>query len=200
MLVAVALAALSLTGCRRLLGWTGARPVERQLAGLGRIVVPNRLDGLTPVAAAGFVSFGFQRVYPWVIGSFAPVREAFQVTVYSGGLTEERIGELAKEFHSELRQRVEDFRWRQHGPVRVGEGILRVNSLNEPAWVLEAFDPARNLRLGYMVCHRDASLDEAIGILDTARDSFSFATDPSLFFHQLREPSAPEQHPSWYLE
>jgi len=108
------------------LGHRADAMVTRDLPELGRIDVPERLEGRSPETSSGVPVFRFDRIAGGFafMGSTTPVRERLVIVAWSGGGRSVAVSE-ARDLVAE---RVEKPRWRADGGVEHGTGTYVVNT------------------------------------------------------------------------
>ena len=111
-----------------LLGHRADAMVTRDLPELGRIDVPERLEGRTPETSSGVSVFRFDRIAGGFafMGSITPVRERLVVVAWTGGTGGRAIA--VEEARQLVAERVETPRWRLDGGIEQGTGTYVVNT------------------------------------------------------------------------
>lgn len=187
LLVLGVLAALIVAG--RALGRVrGSRLIEHPIATLATMRAPARLVPWAPRTDWTGTHLRLSRFMNSIraMGSATPTHEDLQVSQVAPRQLA-RLGDSVARFIHGAFEHLEDVAWapaevRAGKRVRVAAARYVPNGLNEPAWMVEAVDPARGLVVGYRGLQAQISREAAQALVDTVLTSYALTADLAAWF------------------
>jgi hypothetical protein len=166
---------LAIAGLWWAFGDSGGAIVRRELAAVGHIDVPKRLEGRTPDASPGFTIFRFDRVAGGFafMGSITPVRERLVVVAW----TNDRAGAI-EEARQLVADRVATPRWRVEGDVERGEGTYAVNAQERASRLTLLVVESEAIVVAHRIWVEDSGPAESVDLVRRVAASFKRAARP----------------------
>lgn len=167
------------------------KPQTREAAGAIKLDVPRGLETGRMDEDAHWISVHFDKFHLFAMGSSTFYRTRLHVLALAPDLDEAQRRAALKQAPNGLDQ-CRDIRW---GPeecggaaeVRTGECLHSANMVENMSWIVQAYSPAKKLRVTLRVWKKDLELEKAHEVVLRAVGSFETLPGLAAVFERVRD-------------
>lgn len=157
--------------------------VSRDLKGGGTALAPRGLEAGRRIDTTHGVAYHFNKIHSWSMGSGTPYQTRFVVQLLAPDLSPDQV--RAQAFSgTEALDQCDEVRWLDK---ETGECRHRVNTIDEPSWILRALDEQKKAAVEFRVWKKDLDRAKAAAMVKESLASVRTTPDLAATIAEIRD-------------